>query len=334
MHEEIGTKPSFYYLYDKKIEAPMPSHEATAQLEQKVGRIRTKGVEPWHQKHWDWKAAGNFICGGAGTGLFAFAAVASFMDGALFPVRVAALLLVALGLFLVFLKIGRPWRFIYVLRQPGRSWMAREAWIAGLLFPTALSALWFESRTLTIIAAVLSLLFLISQAMILREAKGIPAWRIPAIVPLILTTGIAEGGGLFLAAASFLPALGPAVEATVGAVIIIAALRAWAWRSYIAALHIEGAPTNALNVIDAFRPTLVLLGLVTPVTLIVAGYIFTSIGLPLFALAGIFVAATGGALKFILVARAGYNQGFALAHTPVHGSGSAGPPIKPGWSVR
>jgi Fe-S-cluster-containing dehydrogenase component/DMSO reductase anchor subunit len=334
MHEEIGTKPGFYYLYDKKIEAPMPSHEATAQLEQKVGRIRTKGVEPWHQKHWDWKAAGNFICGGAGTGLFAFAAVASFMDGALFPVRVAALLLVALGLFLVFLKIGRPWRFIYVLRQPGRSWMAREAWIAGLLFPTALSALWFESRTLTIIAAVLSLLFLISQAMILREAKGIPAWRIPAIVPLILTTGIAEGGGLFLAAASFLPALGPAVEATAGAVIIIAALRAWAWRSYIAALYIEGAPTNALNVIDAFRPTLVLLGLVTPVTLIVAGYIFTSIGLPLFALAGIFVAATGGALKFILVARAGYNQGFALAHTPVRGSGSAGPPIKPGWSVR
>jgi Fe-S-cluster-containing dehydrogenase component/DMSO reductase anchor subunit len=334
MHEEIGTEPGFYYLYDKRIEAPKPSHEATAQLERKAGRIRTRGVEPWHQKHWDWKAAGNFICGGAGTGLFTFAAAANFLDNSLFPICVAALALVALGLFLVFLKIGRPLRFIYVLRQPRRSWMAREAWIAGMLFPIAAGAMWLESSVLTMIAAILGLLFLFSQAMILREAKGIPVWRIPAIVPLILTTGIAEGGGLFLAAASILPALEPAAEATAGAVIIVAALRAWAWRSYIAALHIEGAPTGALDVINAFRPTFVLLGLVAPVTLIIAGYIFTSIGLPLFALAGICVAAAGGALKFILVTRAGYNQGFALAHTPVRGSGSAGPPIKPGWSVR
>ena len=36
-------------------------------------------------------------------------------------------------------KIGRPLRFIYVLRQPQRSWMSREAWVAGLLFPLALS---------------------------------------------------------------------------------------------------------------------------------------------------------------------------------------------------
>ena len=45
------------------------------------------------------------------------------------------------------------------------------------------------------------------------------------------------------------------------------------------------------------------------------------------------VAAAGGAFKFVLVTRAGYNQGFALAHTPVRGSGSAGPAIKPGWSA-
>ena len=41
--------------------------------------------------------------------------------------------------------------------------------------------------------------------------------------------------------------------------------------------------------------------------------------------------AAGWAWKFILVTRAGYNQGFALKHTPVRGAGIAGPPVKPGW---
>ena len=32
----------------------------------------------------------------------------------------------------------------------------------------------------------------------LHAAKGIPAWRAPRIVPLMVGTGLAEGGGLFL----------------------------------------------------------------------------------------------------------------------------------------
>ncbi len=334
MHEEIGTEPNFYYLYDKGTAAPRPSNDSAPLLAQEVGRLRTRGVEPWHQQHWDWKAAGNFICGGAGTGLFAFVATTSPQDGSLLPVGGVALALVALGLFLVWLKIGRPWRFIYVLRQPQRSWMAREAWIAGVFFPAAGSAMWFESRALTIFAAVLGLLFLFSQAMIVREAKGIPAWRVPLIVPLIFVTGIAEGGGLFLAAASILPALRPAVETIAVAALIFAALRGWTWRSYITALHVDGAPTRALEVLDAFQPAFFLLGLAVPAVLVIAGFIAPSISLALFALAGIFIAAIGGALKFILITRAGYNQGFALTHTPVRGSGVAGPAVKPGWSKR
>ena len=108
------------------------------------GELRTRGVEPWHQKHWDWKAAGNFICGGAGAGLFAFAALASFWQGSPSPLGWLALAIVALGLFLLLFKIGRPWRFIYVLRQPQRSWMAREAWIAAGFFPLGALALWFD----------------------------------------------------------------------------------------------------------------------------------------------------------------------------------------------
>ena len=43
--------------------------------------------------------------------------------------------------------------------------------------------------------------------------------------------------------------------------------------------------------------------------------------------------AAGAGLKFVLVTRASYNQGFALVHTPVRGSGQAGPAVKPGWST-
>ena len=32
------------------------------------------GPNPWQQTQWDWRAAGNFICGGAGGGLIAMAA--------------------------------------------------------------------------------------------------------------------------------------------------------------------------------------------------------------------------------------------------------------------
>jgi phenylacetyl-CoA:acceptor oxidoreductase 26-kDa subunit len=51
------------------------------------------------------------------------------------------------------------------------------------------------------------------------------------------------------------------------------------------------------------------------------------------ALAGTSAFASGWALKFILVTRAAYNQGFALKHIPVRGSGAPGPAIKPGWSI-
>jgi hypothetical protein len=38
--------------------------------------------------------------------------------------------------------------------------------------------------------------FLYCQARILRAAMGIPAWRGPWVVPLIVVSGLAEGGAL------------------------------------------------------------------------------------------------------------------------------------------
>jgi phenylacetyl-CoA:acceptor oxidoreductase subunit 2 len=91
-------------------------------------------------------------------------------------------------------------------------------------------------------------------------------------------------------------------------------------------------PARSLDVLQAFAPTLLVGGGVLPVVLIVAGALTPAAAPLLFTGAGLISAATGVALKFMLVTRASYNQGFALEHTPVRGSGTAGPGVKPGWA--
>ena len=332
MHAELGTDPGFHYLYGKnnpEKEAEPPALGAVLAGAQ----LRTRGVEPSQQQHWDWKAAGNFICGGMGSGLFVFTALASLRYGELAPLGLAALGLVGLGLFLVLLKIGRPLRSIYVLRQPQRSWMAREAWIAAVFLPLAGLALWSQVPALLIVTAVIALLFLCSQAMILKEAKGIPAWRTSWMVPLVIVTGLAEGSGLFLAAAAQFAALHLIANLVAFIAVALVALRGWVWRSYQAALETEGAPTRTFVVFHDFGPWFFVGGLALPSALIVSGVAMAMAPAVLFAIAGVCIAAAGAALKFVLVTRAGFNQGFALARTPVRGAGIAGPAVKPGWSI-
>jgi phenylacetyl-CoA:acceptor oxidoreductase subunit 2 len=210
--------------------------------------------------------------------------------------------------------------------------MAREAWIAAIFFPLAALAAWLESPAMMIPAATVGLGFLFSQAMILKEARGIPAWRTPRIVPLILITGLAEGSGLFLAVSALLPSLSQMVQMTAASAVTLAALRACAWRSYLGDLTKGGAPTRSLAVLDALRPWFFVLGLAVPSMLIAVAFLAPAVQTPLFFFAAIGIFAAGVALKLVVVTRAGYNQGFALAHTPVRGCGIAGPQVKPGWS--
>ena len=332
MHEEIGTGPGFYYLYqhagasisgDDCEERPVPTAPS---------RIRSRGVEPWHQKHWDWKAAGNFLTGGIGPGLFTGAAVAALVVGPSAVLGLLAMALVGLGLILVMMKIGRPLRAYSVLRQPQRSWMSREAWVAMAFFPAALAAVWSGSTVLWLAAAALALMFLFCQAMILREAKGIPVWREHRIVPLIVATGLTEGAGALLVACTVLPALAPLAGHVAVATVALAIARAFAWVAYRRALARRGAPIKALAVLDNYRPWLLVGGLVVPAAGVVAGLLIHSLAAPLFVVAGAAAAAAGLGFKFLLITRAGYNQGFALPHTPVRGTGQAGPAVKPGWT--
>lgn len=333
MHEEVGTSPAFYYLYDHTGASPDADGADVDRAPAAPSRLRTRGVEPWHQKHWDWKAAANFMAGGAGPGLFVGAAIATLMGAPSPMLGLIALALVGSGLLMVLLKIGRPLRAASVLRQPQRSWMSREAWVAGGLFPIGLAAIWTGSVALWLLAAASALLFLYCQAMILREARGIPAWRAPQIVPLIVATGLTEGAGLFLAASVLLPSLAPLAGAAATATMVLAGLRALAWISYRGALAREGAPVKSLAVLDDFRLSLLAGGLILPLVAIAAGSAFAALQAPLFLFAGLSAAAVGLVFKLLLITRAGYNQGFALPHTPVRGTGHAGPAVKPGWSL-
>ncbi len=106
------------------------------------------GPNPWQQQSWDWRAAGNFICGGVGGGLIVCAVLLDAPHGLLLWGAV----LVGLGLGSVWLEIGRPWRAMHVYLNPRTSWMSREAIVAPLLFAAVLAA-WLDVPFMPYVAA-------------------------------------------------------------------------------------------------------------------------------------------------------------------------------------
>lgn len=287
-------------------------------------------VTPWHQTNWDWRAACNFIGGGTGTGLLFFATLASGSVDAFRIQALLALAFVGVGLTCVWLEIGRPLRAINVFFHPQTSWMTREGIVAVPLFLTALAAVWMGGGVFVGMAALLGVAFLYCQGRILHAAKGIPAWREPKIVPLILATGFVEGAGLATALAAFLPGTSPRWLA--GALLGALILRRIAWTLYYRALEKSGLPKKAMDVLRPFGAKFEMLGQLAPEILIVSGIFYGGV-LPFFAVAaGVVALVTGWWLKFTLVARAAYNQGYTLPVLPVRGQGEVQPGIKPGWT--
>jgi phenylacetyl-CoA:acceptor oxidoreductase subunit 2 len=133
--------------------------------------------------------------------------------------------------------------------------------------------------------------------------------------------------------AAVLPDLGAAVRPMALTLVVLAATRSWTWQRYFNALVSEGVPTRTLEIFTACLRWFFAGGLVLPVVLVAVGLVLPAADAALFALAGFSVFATGWAIKFILITRAAYNQGFALPHTPIRGSGVPGPAVKPGWTL-
>jgi phenylacetyl-CoA:acceptor oxidoreductase 26-kDa subunit len=275
------------------------------------------GPTPWQQAHWDWRAAGNFICGGAGAGLLVFTLVAGTQALAATLLLLAGLGLVGLGLLCVWLEIGRPLRALNVFLNPRSSWMSREALVSIVLFGLGLGLL-LGFQTWSAPAALAALGFMYCQARIVQAARGIPAWREPLTVPLLLATGLAEGAGLFWLVTAGQGLGGAMLAALFGALVLVRWLLWRAWRHRVALV----AAPRALAAIDRSGLGLQWLGGAAALALIAlpaAGLVTGGWAASLLALAGLLVAATGVHFKFILITRASFNQGFTLTRLPVRG---------------
>jgi phenylacetyl-CoA:acceptor oxidoreductase 26-kDa subunit len=286
-------------------------------------------AEPSHQKPWDWRAGIQFICGGAGTGLLFLTAVAAQNEPAwLLRTGLLALLIISVGLFSVWIKLGRRWRFALVIMNPRTSWMAREAWLSLPLLGLALPALLFGWPTLALVAALFGLAFLYAQARILQAATGIPAWREPLIVPLIVVTGLAEGGAILLAAT----AVFEAITWLPPLVLIFVALRLAAWLAYRRRLTRPGvAPLATVAVMNRIQAAVAWGGHALPLALLILALLLPAVATTAWVGAATAVVVSGWRLKFNLITQAAYNQGVALPRTPARTPGYAGPSVRPGY---
>lgn len=274
------------------------------------------GPNPWQQTNWDARAAGNFIGGGAGCGLLLFATAAGAQGTLRVVLVIVALALIGVGLLCVWAEIGRPWRALNVFFHPQTSWMSREAAVAPLLMASgAASLLWPQLQPL---AAVLAAVFLYCQARILQACKGIPAWREPMTVPLVAATGLAEGAGLYWILAPWWGQGNILSWLTLGALLLLRFVLGSAWRRRLAAA-LRPAPLRAVDrtalgwKAGSLLPlALVLIGAAAPPLPSVAALLLQL-------LAGLLALGGGALFKFMLVTKAGFNQGFALPHLPVRG---------------
>lgn len=274
------------------------------------------GPNPWHQTNWDFRASFNFIFGGAGAGLLVAVALSGASGNPLRAEILLGLALIGAGLISVWFEIGRPLRAINVGFNPFTSWMTRESFAAGLVFLLGLAAAWFASQPLAQAAAVAALVFAYCQARILQAAKGIPAWRVPALIWLILTTGLAEGAGLLvlLAALLDLPVRGALAYFSLALIA-----RALAWSIYRAGAA-KSTVRAALAVLDRAGKILLQFGTLAPLALLLVAWFAPDVARIVVLLAGLAALATGWQFKFVLITRAAYNQGFALPHLPVRGT--------------
>ncbi len=292
-----------------------------------------RGVEPELQPFWDERAAGNFIGGGTGAGLLLWTAIAASGHGTATGVPLfLALAFIGIGLFCVWMEIGRPLRALNVFFHARTSWMTREAIVAGPLFLCGLVAMISGWLFFAWLAALIGMGFLYCQARILQAARGIPAWREPALLPLIVVTGLAEGAGM-LALLSPLLASSPGAEFAFPLLVLVV-LRWWLSRRYAARLAQPGnAPLKTLQALRETDRRFLLLGHSLPAAVLVLALLTGgSFGIALLALAGVAVAATGWLFKLALITRIAYTQGFALQQIPARTPGYSHPGVKPGWN--
>ncbi len=330
MHAQLGTDPQIKYLYSTPA---VPGRDPAAEdadeerlsdpVNPLVGSLQT---------FWDWRAAMNWCFGGTSSGLAVMATVFALLGwinaDALPRVFVVAGVLMAIGLFFVFLKIGRKLRFWRAVSRPHTSWMSRELYVVLLFYPAVLASLITRHWLAYAITALAALAFLICQAKILHMARGIPAWRVPLVPWMIIATGLLEGFGLLLALGAMGAGMLPAGASLSVVGLGLVALNAWLWQAYRSSAKVDGVVPLSRKVIDEATPIVHGIAHVMPVVFFGLALLIPEIRGALLAAGGL-TAVLGGAIwKFTVIVNAGYQQGFALAKWPQRGSGSRAAPAR------
>jgi phenylacetyl-CoA:acceptor oxidoreductase subunit 1 len=329
LNDFLGTDPQIKYLYE--VPGAIPGRAEPAPGDEELRDPNNPLAGPL-QKFWDYRAAMNFTMGGLGSGFITLVSLLALAG--IVPIATAAQaapiggVAIAVGLFFVLLEIGRKMRAFKVLLRPHTSWMTREVYAVGVLYP-ALALVWWQPSKLAIAMLGLSAAaFLFCQARILYAAKGIPAWRAPLIPWMICVSGLNEGAGLVLLATAV---TGAAVQSE--AIAVIAGATALAmivlWFAYTGAAKTNFIPPLARDVLKAIMPIYVaalaaavlVLGLVT--------------GAAASGVAAALLMTAGALWKITVITRASHQQGFVLPKVPQRGSGSyAAPHRKNGLAVR
>lgn len=268
------------------------------------------------QTYWDWRSAGNFMLGGSGAGVLIYAATG--FAGRWLDLLGAAL--IAGGLLGVWSEIGRPLRAMNAFRHGSTSWMSREMFVAPLVLAGALAATWLDVPWLRWLAAALAVVYLYCQARMLNAGRGIPAWRNPRTVPLLMASGLAEGAGFGVLAGGLPVSTGArSWPAVVLAVYLLA--RIIAFVSYRRALPKAGAPGLALRDTSRFGRALSVLDVLA--LALALGSASAGGLLPLALPAALIAVAAGWWLKYTLVIRLSYKQPFTVPISVMRGGGAA-----------
>jgi phenylacetyl-CoA:acceptor oxidoreductase subunit 1 len=330
MHEELGNDPQIKYL----IETPaVPARdwdeddlddEALCDLENAlVGKRQT---------FWDMRAAMNFIMGGIGSGTVVMAYLLSFFlsfdDRALVNINIGAAVIMAVGLFFVWLKIGRKLRASYAILRPHTSWMSREIYAVGLFYISVAADFITPDPLFHGLAALGAAAFLYCQARILHAGKGIPTWRVAQMPLMLVATGLLEGVALLALIFSKWSDQLPNASLIPPIAIALIVVNATLWRRYVSSAKAWGIGPIDRRILSRITPKIHIIAHILPVILF--GVLLFNSNSPVWVadIAGFLVIAGGVMWKAIVITRACHMQNFALAKMPQRGSGKYAAPLK------
>jgi phenylacetyl-CoA:acceptor oxidoreductase subunit 2 len=206
--------------------------------------------------------------------------------------------------------------------------MTRETYFVALFYPAVVADLLWPHAALHLVVAASAAGFLMSQALILHAAKGIPAWRAPLIPWMLIATGLFEGTGLLALATVVLDGRVATASGLAVTGLVLALVNAGLWLGYRNTARARGIRLLARNALGTVTPALHGIGHALPAVLFGAALFAVWSGPAPLALAGIGAVAGGIIWKFAVITRACHQQGYAVPMMPRRGSGARAAPAR------